>query len=63
MSMHPDKPSTIKNQKKKFSKNTPEADRIDVKNILQVSEGMGNRKYLGMPSMVGRVTRNQFLDI
>jgi hypothetical protein len=37
-----------------FSKNTSEADRSDVQNILQVTESMGSGKYLGMPSMVGR---------
>jgi hypothetical protein len=37
-----------------FSKNTLEADRDAVKNILQVAESLGSRKYLGLPSMVGR---------
>jgi hypothetical protein len=37
-----------------FSKNTSEADKEVVKNVFQVSVIMGNGKYLGMPSMIGR---------
>ena len=37
-----------------FSTNTLEADREVVKEVLQVSKGLGNGRYLGLPSMVGR---------
>ena len=37
-----------------FSTNTSEADIEVVKEVLQVSKGLGNRRYLGLPSMVGR---------
>jgi len=37
-----------------FSTNTSEADREVVKEVLQVSEGLENGRYLSLPSMVGR---------
>lgn len=36
-----------------FGKNTSQADRKVIKNLLQVSANIGNGKYFGMPSMVG----------
>jgi len=39
---------------KNFSKNTQDGMKTDIKNIFQVSKVIGNGKYLGLPSMVGR---------
>jgi hypothetical protein len=37
-----------------FSKNTAENVKTSIKNVFQVTEGMGSGKYLGLPSIVGR---------
>jgi hypothetical protein len=46
-----------------FSKNTNQAIREFVKNILHVTESIGYGKYLGLPSMVGRKKRAMFNHI
>jgi hypothetical protein len=43
-----------------FSKNTPEVDKEEIKNVFQVTTTMGSGKYLGMPSMIGRNKKAMF---
>jgi len=43
-----------------FSKNTSEEDKEAIKNVFQVTTTIGNGKYLGMPSIIGRNKRAVF---
>jgi hypothetical protein len=43
-----------------FSRNTPDADREEIKNLFQVTATLGSGKYLGMPSMIGRNKKAMF---
>jgi len=43
-----------------FSRNTPDADREEIKIMFQVTAILGRGKYLGMPSMIGRNKKAMF---